>query len=346
MFHSEVTPLLTLSIRIQGKDVGDEGISRPSVTDESIKTFLKAFSEQCHITHDAFLGEDRDRTFRTEDVSVAERVAPEGYVDYKKKPTIEPMESEFWDLRKKMATVSAPVMHYADSAELLGIDPDHKNIESIQLFPPGHPKDPEDAARFVPKPHQVIGTAWQYTMEKGPVKGGILALDCGLGKTSEQYFLIYASAMRQLRAHRKYCRQVAVAAEQGLPAPEEKPFDFRPTYVLAPPSTLDSWFTEYKKHWVTAQTKTPLVQLRVFYGSDRTLSIDVNEDLRLLLLPASARDARIEIEKSFPPDDPMSAFGVVWCAYETNTARTLTTVKKGDEVKFLQNLSINSVNKG
>jgi hypothetical protein len=65
--------------------------------------------------------------------------------------------------------------------------------------------------------------------------------------------------------------------------------------------------------------------MRIFYGSDKTFANDMPEDLRLAMLPTDANKARREIEKSFPVDDPKSAFGVVWTAYDTVASRTMTS---------------------
>ena len=52
------------------------------------------------------------------------------------------------------------------------------------------------------------------------------------------------------------------------------------------------------------------------------------------MLPTDPKEARRQIEKTFPRDDPMSAFGVVWCAYDTLTQRTLTSNTRVDEEKI------------
>jgi hypothetical protein len=75
---------------------------------------------------------------------------------------------------------------------------------------------------------------------------------------------------------------------------------------------------EYTKFWTSATGKR-LADMRIFYGSDKTFANDMPEDLRLAMLPTDANKARREIEKSFPVDDPKSAFGVVGTASRPTT---------------------------
>ncbi|KIW86926.1 uncharacterized protein Z519_12391 [Cladophialophora bantiana CBS 173.52] len=261
---------------------------------------------------------------------MAERVLPEEYQSPMKR-SIQRIEDEFWDLRAKIAVVSAPAPGYRTAARLLGISEDYNNLG------PGiyvHPQHKDDPAKFVPKHHQVIGTAWQMQMEDSPLGGGILAADCGLGKTSQCYCLIYHAAMMKLRIWQQHLNHCEEAKTAGQPEPPAPKLDFRPTFVVAPPTALDSWYIEWLKHWCSAKEGKGLLNLRIFYGTDRTLSTNVDETLRQIMLPSDGKLARREIERAFPPNDPMSAFGVVWCAYETYAQRTLTSCKKSMEDKF------------
>jgi hypothetical protein len=67
------------------------------------------------------------------------------------------------------------------------------------------------------------------------------------------------------------------------------------------------------KYWI-ASDGTPLLRMRIFYGSDRTLGSDVKERVKLMLLDSDTEQARSQIEREFPIDDPRYAFVVVWAA--------------------------------
>ncbi|KAK5046383.1 hypothetical protein LTR84_008184 [Exophiala bonariae] len=69
-------------------------------------------------------------------------------------------------------------------------------------------------------------------MEAGPVKGGILGNDCGLGKTFTTFDLIAMMAAKCVRF-----------------AKEGKKFDVRPTLIVVPPSLIGSWYEEWHKYW-------------------------------------------------------------------------------------------------
>ncbi|KIW77624.1 hypothetical protein Z517_10070 [Fonsecaea pedrosoi CBS 271.37] len=173
--------------------------------------------------------------------------------------------------------------------KVLGIDPDYRKLDKGIYTPP---TDKTDPTPFYPKYYQVIGTVWQMDMEECPCGGGLVAKDCGLGKTSQCYAYIYHAAMKKLGIWQEYLERRDDAITHGRPLPKPPKVDFRPTLVVAPPTTR------------------PVLDLRIFYGTDRTLSTDVEEDLRAIMLPSNPLAARDAIEQAFPADDPMSAFGI------------------------------------
>ena len=68
----------------------------------------------------------------------------------------------------------------------------------------------------------------------------------------------------------------------------------------------------------------PLIHLCIFYGSDKILSADMPEDLRLAMLSSDADAARKEIERCFPIHNPMTRFGVVWTTRGYYLSRKVT----------------------
>jgi SNF2 family DNA or RNA helicase len=74
---------------------------------------------------------------------------------------------------------------------------------------------------------QVMGAAWILQQEDGPIGGGLVADDCGVGKTVSTLTAIKVAADRdKARAH----------AGEAI--------TFRPTLILAPSIVVDVWFAE------------------------------------------------------------------------------------------------------
>ena len=153
------------------------------------------------ITHDAFVGEEHVVN-QTEDVSIAERVGADGYHDSSRPQSGDTeMVERFKEYRRDLASVCAPFPDYGTAAEMLGFDPDVANVASTYIY---HPKHHKDRVRFVPKVHQIISTAWALEQELTPLGGGINAMDCGLGKTSQSFLLILQSGLQRLRQYKAF----------------------------------------------------------------------------------------------------------------------------------------------
>ncbi|KIX01027.1 uncharacterized protein Z518_10093 [Rhinocladiella mackenziei CBS 650.93] len=290
-------------------------VKRPALGDDTLKFFLDTQIKKCQIVHDAFIGEEVGESVEkpidmTETVSVAERVAQEGYQDpFKPSSSVETLEHHFWDLRANMSTVSVSTPTYPEAAARFGFDPDHHRAGQIQI---SHPLSPDAPIPFVPKLHQVIGAAWQLHQEENPMGGGINANDCGMGKTSQTLLAIFQSARE------KYARWEAGDTDQ----------DFRPTLILAPPNLVSVWYNEWVRWWVPREGDAAL-DLRIFYGSDR--SPDASSAQRVLILPSNVTEASQIIQHTFPAHRPTSAFGVIIGAYDTLTKRCLTSNRQGPE---------------
>ena len=55
-----------------------------------------------------------------------------------------------------------------------------------------------DEPFFVLKPWQVMGAAWMCNQESGPIKGGLVSDDCGVGKTLQALYAIYVKARQTI----------------------------------------------------------------------------------------------------------------------------------------------------
>ncbi|KAF7512804.1 hypothetical protein GJ744_000371 [Endocarpon pusillum] len=79
----------------------------------------------------------------------------------------------FWELQRNIATVTRPTPDYEDACEQLELDP-----QLLQI-----PGDDPTGPLMRLKPWQVTGAALMEQMETSPLKGGVVADNCGLGKT-------------------------------------------------------------------------------------------------------------------------------------------------------------------
>ena len=103
---------------------------------------------------------------------------------------------------------------YADACNQLHLNPAN----------PGPKDGNSDEPFFVLKPWQVMGAAWMCNQESGPIKGGLVSDDCGVGKTLQALYAIYVKA-----------RQTITLAEAGvLTGP------YKPTLVVVPNGVLET----------------------------------------------------------------------------------------------------------
>lgn len=152
---------------------------------------------------------------------------------------------------------------------------------------------------LVLEPWQVSGVDWMLEQEDSPVKGGILADDCGLGKTITALALILCAANRA--AHR---------AVQNPPQPA-----FQPTLILCPAILLPTWLDELDAHFHGA------LHVLLFHGSSKhsgsvqkkAITVDTLDELQRRLA-------------ELDPNDPATARTVVLSTYGTWSLRTTTVL--------------------
>jgi hypothetical protein len=126
--------------------------------------------------------------------------------------------TEFWNLRAKLSVVTGAMPSYADACKSLEYSLDEAAREQLPIR---HMKR-RDTSSVVPNPWQVVAAAWMKIQETGPIKGGLLALDCGLGKTIST--LIHITKQAEI---------VETQFQAG------KAVDCRATLILCPNSIVD-----------------------------------------------------------------------------------------------------------
>lgn len=86
-------------------------------------------------------------------------------------------ETKFWKLMNEMTGVCAQMPSFEHACDYLTVDPNDTR------FPPDNPS-------LTLNPWQVVGLYWGIQQECGPVKGGIIADACGIGKTIQMLAII------------------------------------------------------------------------------------------------------------------------------------------------------------
>ncbi|KAL4958616.1 uncharacterized protein BDV14DRAFT_206514, partial [Aspergillus stella-maris] len=142
---------------------------------------------------------------------------------------------------------------------------------------------------LVLKRHQVTGVKFTSDQENGPVRGGMIADACGLGKTT-QMLAYLAMVTRDL-------------TKDAAP--------FQPTLVLCPPAVIDTWYDEWAKRFKEIFT------LRLFHGSRKHTSNVRRQELII--------DEVTELQQwmgALDATDPRTARTIVLSSYQTWSKRT------------------------
>ncbi|PYV87779.1 MAG: hypothetical protein DMG90_16790 [Acidobacteria bacterium] len=216
---------------------------------------------------------------------------------------------QFWDLRAKLSVVSAAMPTYDEACRLLSFTPEDARAETTRIR---HEKG-QGFSPVRPNAWQITAAAWMGLQETGPLKGGVLALDCGLGKTITSLIHIAKQAEQAEQA------EARVRLGSGTA-------DCRPTLILCPNSIVDVWFKEWRSYF------RGVLHFRQFYGSELD---DLAVSRKELILPRKAEAARKELLQKFPPNTPSTARLVVVCSYETWASRTLRASTTDEERRVL-----------
>ncbi|KAL4777955.1 SNF2 family N-terminal domain-containing protein [Aspergillus varians] len=184
--------------------------------------------------------------------------------------------------REGALELSAPPPCYQTSCTSLSVRPDHPSVGPCSTRP---------VEEVVLMPWQVSGVAWMIEQEQSPVRGGILADQCGLGKTLQALMLVY------------------VASLQEAVNPPNQPR--KPTLILCPSGLIDTWLTEITRRFGDA------FKVLLFHGN----SIHTGDFKRKNLIVDNVDALRTKL-KALGPKDPATSRTLVLSSYTTWASRT------------------------
>jgi hypothetical protein len=272
---------------------------REPLQQHQIAQFLATQGKKVEVIHDQFYD-----AIAHADVTInnAENIIAQTETD---DAPSEGASQQFWELRAKLSVVSAAMPTYQDACSHLGFTQDQARSEDTPI---SHASGP-GFSPVRPNAWQLTAAAWMAQQEVGPIKGGILALDCGLGKTITS--LIHVA---------KRAEYVDSQAQLGHLQ------DCRPTLILCPGSIVDVWYKEWRTFF------QGVLYFKQFYGSELD---DLSIARKELVLPRKAETARKELLTKFPPQQPRTARLVVVCSYETWASRTLRASTSDEERRII-----------
>jgi SNF2 family DNA or RNA helicase len=232
---------------------------------------------------------------------------------------------QYWNTQSSLSTVSAATPTYGEACEMFCWDrshptpfPDLWHDRQAQKELAEQPE--QDAAAqqnaeehrgerpasavlaqlpdvLVLNPWQVTGVAWAFQQESLPIRGGMIADDCGTGKTITMLTVI----LQRFRIARR-------DFEAGAIGP------WKPTIIICPPHVVDVWFDEVMKFF-----SSELLVYR-FYETKAKVTHPI---FKAQTLPSSAKHLVGWLNENCKEDDPQSAGKVVVTAYDTWAFRTL-----------------------
>lgn len=225
---------------------------------------------------------------------------------------------EYWKTQSSLSTVSATTVGYADACATLGYDPLHPTpfpalwqdrqdeIDRRGSAQAGASNAAENGpvTPTAPLPEvlelngwQVTGVAWAIQQESLPIRGSIIADDCGTGKTVIMLTTILEGARRAVRD--------AAAGARG---------PWKPTLIIAPPHVVDVWVEE-----VTRFFASELDIWRFYESKDKV----ANHAMRDRTLPHTAVRLLEWLDLNCPNDNPASCAKIIVTAYDTLMTRAL-----------------------
>jgi SNF2 family DNA or RNA helicase len=237
---------------------------------------------------------------------------------------------QYWQTQSSLSTVSAATPTYDESCRMFGWDPAHptpfpqlrrqeqqqqqREQRQDQPSPPrerGAESTAKGGAAAAPSlkpvlqlnPWQVTGAAWAFLQETLPIRGGMIADDCGTGKTIILLTVVLERARAARRDH-----------SNGATGP------WKPTLVVAPPHVVDVWIDEVNQFFSS--------ELQVFRYYETKARV-THPIYKAQTLPSSDRALVDWLDENCQPDDPASAAKVIVTAYETLTMRTLQKKQAG-----------------
>lgn len=286
------------------------GYSRPPLTNEQRERFLLHMGRLVKVKHDSW----RKATIgpREDDPGLAMKSLFFGGSDGDEEATIN--AKDFWEFREKLSSCSATTLPFERCLQMFGYRPEKEHADKIRIQQSLRSSNPKPWSSLKPNPWQITGAAWMMAQEGGPIGGGLVADDCGVGKTILIFLHLVFQAQRREREYQQ----------------DPKSTDCRPTLILCPNNLLAVWVQEWSRFF------SGVLNLRVYYGVEK----DANDTTyRNLMLPRGARELRREIKRKWGRSSVQGARTVILSAYDTFAQRTLTTRSGWKEEKDLADAS-------
>jgi SNF2-related domain len=273
-------------------------VSRPPLTAAQLESFLRAQARKLkgRVIHDeAYIRQQptAERYIQQAEVEQSLIGTREQEAESSERGSEPAAATAFWDLQGTIASVSVPTPSYEDSCTLLGLQASRPALD---------PKD-SSAGALVLKPWQVTGAAWMDQSEDSFIHGGVVADDCGLGKTILTLYHIYHGYQKKL-----------AAKEAGLAV------DFRPTLIVCPAGLIDVWYSEWNTLF-----RDKLI-MRQFYGSEKMYSAE----RRAFILPSGADDLARLLQGAYAPSNPDAGRLVILSSLTSWESRTMNVLRKSE----------------
>lgn len=223
-------------------------------------------------------------------------------------PTAEEL-AQFNTLQKELCVTSSSTTDYPTAAERIGIDPKTRIITEgspYELLPHQvvgkfFSKLPSflPAGKNIPASRQqspqltFIDVAWMSAMEDTPLRGGVLAAQCGTGKTicSLHLTLVKAMAASKIAGHKHTC-----------------------TMMVSPASVITQWAQAIHKFY------PGIFRVVMFYGSPQTAPKDAPE----VTLGTSAHDLDVFLARLDQDDHNVCI--LFSCLQATNSQKLQTSL--------------------
>ncbi|KAF7917809.1 hypothetical protein EAE99_009185 [Botrytis elliptica] len=292
--------------------------NRPAITREQAEQFLLAMKDKCKVIHDGFRSMSEHGARVQSDViknametdNVAKSIERPAHIKedsfYK---SLEEVEA-FWAKMKNVSTISVETPTFNEACKLRGMDPTTRTKEGL---------------KFSYHHMQVADIAWMAIQEDSPIRGGIVANECGLGKTLEIYGLIHEQSLTAIKQHRESGPQVGVEKKK-----------YKPTLVLVPSAVIGV-------HVKESDLFQSELQVYLYYGSEST--VPYNRKDRLIQRNTSkGKNGLQAFLQNLDFNDPETTRVVILSTYTTFASRTESVRELDPEGAVVRELSEAEVN--
>jgi hypothetical protein len=201
-------------------------------------------------------------------------------------------EAEVWSDKattQKLEQVSAPSAPLVEACNYAG-------IPIIDGQPTLNLRDKDGSARTTAlQPWQPSAITWLLHQLENPLRGGILADGCGLGKTLTSLCLVHYSIERSVKKN-----------------PQA---DFGATLIVVPAKVILQWVSQIEQYF------GGLFKIWIFWGTSEHISNPRRKGRTI-----SSTDELLEKLENLDEKDPQTAYNIVVTTYDTMRQRTIKEV--------------------